>query len=170
MFTERTSVGLDVHARSVVAGAIDGVTGEVFPARLTPGNEAVIDWVRALPGPVAAVYETGPTGLGRPGRSRRRGSGVRLRRPRRSSDRVVTGSRPIPGMRCIWPSCCAWTRSSRWPCPVWRRKPRDLVRAREDVRGDLMRARHRVSKLLLRQGIVYYGGSAWTGVHLVWMR
>ena len=40
---------------------------------------------------------------------------------------------------------------------------RDLVRAREDVRGDLMRARHRFSKLLLRQGIVYYGGNAWTG-------
>lgn len=31
---------------------------------------------------------------------------------------------------------------------------RDLVRAREDVRGDLMRSRHRLSKLLLRQGIV----------------
>lgn len=31
---------------------------------------------------------------------------------------------------------------------------RDLVRAREDVRGDLMSAHHRVSKLLLRQGIV----------------
>jgi transposase len=29
---------------------------------------------------------------------------------------------------------------------------RDLVRAREDARGDLMRARHRLSKLLLRQG------------------
>ena len=28
---------------------------------------------------------------------------------------------------------------------------RDLVRAREDVRGDLMSARHRLSKLLLRQ-------------------
>jgi transposase len=28
---------------------------------------------------------------------------------------------------------------------------RDLVRAREDARGDLMRARHRLSKLLLRQ-------------------
>ena len=38
MFTERTSVGLDVHARSVVAAAIDGVTGEVFRARLTPNN------------------------------------------------------------------------------------------------------------------------------------
>jgi hypothetical protein len=38
VFTERTSVGLDVHARSVVAAAIDGDTGEVFRARLTPGN------------------------------------------------------------------------------------------------------------------------------------
>jgi transposase len=28
----------------------------------------------------------------------------------------------------------------------------------------------RVSKLLLRQGIVYYGGHAWTGTHLVWLR
>ena len=37
---------------------------------------------------------------------------------------------------------------------------RDLVRAREDVRGDLMRARHRLSKMLLRQGIVYSGGDA----------
>ena len=34
---------------------------------------------------------------------------------------------------------------------------RDLTRAREDCRGDLMTARHRLSKLLLRQGIVYYG-------------
>ena len=28
-----------------------------------------------------------------------------------------------------------------------------------------MRARHRVSKLLLRHGHVYYGGAAWTGEH-----
>ena len=41
MFSERTSVGLDVHARSVVAAAIDGVTGEVFRARLTPGHEVL---------------------------------------------------------------------------------------------------------------------------------
>ena len=40
---------------------------------------------------------------------------------------------------------------------------RDLVRAREDCRGDLMCARHRLSKLLVRHGIVYYGGDAWTG-------
>jgi len=27
-----------------------------------------------------------------------------------------------------------------------------------------------VSKLLLRQGIVYYGGRAWTGKHELWLR
>ena len=47
---------------------------------------------------------------------------------------------------------------------------RDLVRAREDCRGDLMRARHRLSKLLLRHGVVYYGGDAWTGKHDGWLR
>jgi len=46
---------------------------------------------------------------------------------------------------------------------------RGLVRARRDVRGDLMSARHRVSKLLLRQGIVYCGGRAWTQVHDSWL-
>jgi transposase len=46
---------------------------------------------------------------------------------------------------------------------------RDLVRAREDVRADLMRARHRVSKLLLRHGLVYSGGHAWTDAHHTWL-
>ena len=65
MFTERTSVGLDVHARSVVAAAIDGVTGEVIQARLTPSHRATSGpGCRALPGPVAVAYEAGPTGFG----------------------------------------------------------------------------------------------------------
>ena len=53
VFSERTSVGLDVHARSVVAAAIDGVTGEVFKARLTPDHRDVLRWVQGLPGPAA---------------------------------------------------------------------------------------------------------------------
>jgi len=47
---------------------------------------------------------------------------------------------------------------------------RDLVRAREEARADLMRVRHRLSKLLLRQGRVYSGGQAWRGVHEAWLR
>jgi transposase len=34
---------------------------------------------------------------------------------------------------------------------------RDVVRAREDVRGDLMRARHRLGKLLLGNDVRYDG-------------
>jgi len=33
-----------------------------------------------------------------------------------------------------------------------------------------MRARHRLSKLLLRHGFVYYNGDAWTGKHDQWLR
>ncbi len=47
---------------------------------------------------------------------------------------------------------------------------RDLVRAHEDARADLMRVRHRLSKLLLRQGIVYSGGTPWTYGHEKWLR
>jgi hypothetical protein len=35
---------------------------------------------------------------------------------------------------------------------------RELVRARDDCRADLVRARHWESKLASRQAIVYYGG------------
>lgn len=63
MFTERTNVGLDVHARSVAAAAIDGVTGEFVQARLTPSHEHIRSWVQALPGPVAVTYSAGPTGF-----------------------------------------------------------------------------------------------------------
>jgi transposase len=46
---------------------------------------------------------------------------------------------------------------------------RDLVRAREAVRVDLMRARHRLSKLLLRHGIRFEDGRAWTARHDAWL-
>jgi transposase len=47
---------------------------------------------------------------------------------------------------------------------------RDLVRAREDLRGDLMAARHRIGKHLLRRGHLWPGpGSAWSQAHLAWV-
>jgi transposase len=45
---------------------------------------------------------------------------------------------------------------------------RRLARAREQVRVDLMRCRHRVSKLLLLHGRVY-DGAAWTKTHRRWL-
>ena len=46
---------------------------------------------------------------------------------------------------------------------------RDLVRAREAVRVDLMRSRHRLSKLLLRHGIRFDDGASWTERHYQWL-
>jgi transposase len=45
---------------------------------------------------------------------------------------------------------------------------RDLVRAREDLRGDLMRARHPVGKLLLRHD-VRFACNNWTQAHRDWL-
>src|SRR5512144_3163972 len=53
-----------MHARSVAAAAIDGVTGELFQTRLTPAHDQIREWARSLPGPVAVAYEAGPTGFG----------------------------------------------------------------------------------------------------------
>jgi transposase len=171
VFTERTSVGLDVHARSVVAAAIDGVTGEVFRARLTPGNEEVLRWVRSLPGPSAAVYEAGPTGFGLSRAFTSVGVRCEIAAPskiqRPSGDRVKTDARDAMHLAKL----LRMDEIVSVTVPTLEQEAaRDLVRAREDARGDLMRARHRVSKLLLRQGIVYYGGQTWNGTHLLWLR
>ena len=64
MFSERTSVGLDVHARSVAAAGLDTVTGQVWEHRLRPDSAAIKTWLADLPGPVAVAYEAGPTGFG----------------------------------------------------------------------------------------------------------
>jgi transposase len=171
LFTERTSVGLDVHARSVVAAAIDGVTGELFQSRLTPSHGHVASWVQDLPGPVAVAYEAGPTGFGL--YRSLIAAGVRcevvapskLQRP--AGDRVKTDARDAVHLARL----LRLDQITPVAIPTLDQEAaRDLVRAREDARGDLMRARHRLSKLLLRYGIVYCGGRAWTGAHDHWLR
>lgn len=49
------TVGLEVHARSTAACALDGLTGEVVAERLVPDTAAVVGWLERLPGPVAVA-------------------------------------------------------------------------------------------------------------------
>ena len=170
MFIERTSVGLDVHARTVVACAIDTVSGEVSRARFGPQYEQVLDWIGRLGGPVAVAYEAGPTGFGLA--RALTVAGVRcevlapskLQRP--AGARVKTDARDALHLARLLH--LDEYVSVRVPSSG-EEAARDLVRAREDVRGDLMGARHRVSKLLLRQGIVWSGGVAWRPAHHAWL-
>ena len=166
-----TSVGLDVHARSVVGCGLDGRTGELFERRLTPDHGDIESWVRSLPGPVAVTYEAGPTGFGLARHLIGRGVECQVAAPsklqRPSGDRVKTDlrdARHLARLLHLGEIVAVAVPS------VEQEAARDLVRAREDVRGDLMAARHRLSKLLLRQGIVYYGGKPWTASHDRWLR
>ena len=54
MLTERTSVGLDRHTRSVAATTIDGVTREWSQPKLTPSHEHIRSWVQDLRGDTVA--------------------------------------------------------------------------------------------------------------------
>jgi transposase len=162
---------LDVHARSVAAAAIDGVTGELVQSRLTPSYEHVRSWLGGLAGPVAVAYEAGPTGFGLYRALTAAGfrcevvAPSKLHRP--AGDRVKTDAKDAIHLARL----LRLDEFTPVSIPsVDQEAARDLVRAREDCRGDLMRARHRLSKLLLRHGIVYYGGQAWTGKHDMWLR
>lgn len=171
MIVERTHVGLDVHAHVVVAAAINSQSGELFRRRLGSSPAEVLAWLVSLPGPVAAAYEAGPTGftLARV----LRGAGVRcevlapskLQRP--VGERVKTDARDALHIARLLK--LDEIVSVRVPSEA-QEAARDLVRAREDARRDLMSARHRLGKLLLRHGLIYPGKGTWTIAHHAWLR
>jgi transposase len=170
VFIERACVGLDVRARSIVACVMDNEAGEIKTLRLSPKTDAVVGWVASLPGPVAVTYEAGPTGFGVARALETAGvrcvvvASSKLERP--PGDRVKTDRRDAERLaRLLW---IGELPGVRVPSED-EESARDLVRAGEDVRGDLMRARHRLSKLLLRQGLLWEN-SAWTGAHEAWLR
>ncbi len=170
MKIQRTSVGLDVHARSVVGCGLDGETGEVFQRRLGPEHREILDWIQRLPAPVAVTYEAGPTGFGLARFLVAAGIDCRVAAPskliRPTGDRVKTDARDAAHLARLLHlgqvvEVCVPSAE--------REAARELVRAREDCRADLMRARHRVSALLLRRNILYSGGPTWTGTHEAWL-
>ena len=59
-----TFAGLDVHARSTHAAAIDVLSGELRRACFGAGSEEVVAWLQGLSQPAYACYEAGPTGFG----------------------------------------------------------------------------------------------------------
>jgi transposase len=140
MFCERRSVGLDVHARWVVAAAIDGRSGEVFRARLTPSHAEVIEWVGKPPGPCAVVYEAGPTGFGLARALSAAGlrcevaASSKLLRP--AGDRVKTDARDALNLALLLR--LDEVVPVRIPSTA-EEAARDLVRTREAARADLMR-------------------------------
>jgi transposase len=165
-------VGLDVHAYETACAIFDGTTGEVESRRFSGRPHELLDWLEAVQRPFRAVYEAGPTGYGLARRAAERGLDVRVCAPghiaRRPGDRVKTDKRDA--LRLARLLAAADLTLVTVP-PLEHERVRDLVRCREDVRGDLMRVRHRIGKFLLRRELYYpHGrGGAWTQRHRDWL-
>jgi transposase len=165
-----TCVGLDVHARSTHAAAIDLLSGELCRARFGVGVEPVVEWLRELPGPVRAAYEAGPTGFGLARAARAAGVELEVvapsKTPRARGDRVKTDRKDAELLARLL--VAGQLRPVAVP-PEWLESIRHLARTREHARRDLARARHRVSKLLLLHGRVYPGTTTWNQTHRRWL-
>lgn len=163
-------VGLDVHARSTQAAALDVQSGELLRKGFGGGVESVVAWLAQLPQPVHACYEAGPTGYGLARAAQAAGIALDVVAPtktaRPSGDRVKT-DRKDAELLCRLLMAGQLTPVTI-PTPAFE-AARDLARAREQVRVDLCRARHRVSKMLLRHGRVYPETTTWTQKHRRWL-
>jgi transposase len=170
MAKARTLVGLDVHATKIVAAVLDVETGELRWFSVSGDVAEAAGLCAGLPRPVRAAYEAGPTGYGLARELTLRGVecvvAAPSKIPRASGDRVKTDRRDAELLVRLL--LAGKLHAVRVPGPE-EEALRDLVRAREAVRVDLMRCRHRISKLLLRHGIRFDDGRAWTDRHHAWL-
>jgi transposase len=165
-----TVAGFDVHARSIDGAAVHVPTGELLRIRFGGGVEGPVDWLRSLPGPVRACYEAGPTGFGLYRAAVAAGIDMRVvapgKTPRASGDRVKTDRKDAERLARLL--LAGELKPISVPTPQVE-AARELVRGHDAVRRDLMTARHRVSKMLLRHGLIYPEKSTWTTRHRSWL-
>jgi transposase len=167
----RTFVALDVHVSGTVAAVLDRDSGELCKRRLSGRTGHIAEFVAGLAGPVRAAYEAGPTGFALARRLEAAGVECVVCAPglipRGPSDRVKTDQRDAERLVRLL------LAGELHPVVVpsfEEESLRDLVRAREDLRGDLMRARHRLAKLLLRHDVRFDGPQRnWTQAHQRWL-
>ena len=166
-------VGLDVHAETI-AVAVAEQDGEVRSLGVIPNRE---ESIRKLVKKLGAVeelrfcYEAGPTGyvvywqLGALGAICEVVAPTLV--PMKSGDRVKTDRRDALKL--------ARNYRAGELTPVWvpdaaHEALRDLARAREAAKKDQLRAKHRLSKFLLRHGRrPPMGVKAWTLKYLAWI-
>jgi len=169
--TTVTHVGLDVSKASISVTLLRP-DGQLDEERIPNTPEDVRRLVRRWPEPsrVRVCYEAGPTGYELYRQLTSLGVATTViapsLTPRRPGDRVKTDRRDARKLAGLFRA--GELTSVRVPTPE-EEAVRDLLRARQDEREDVLRARHRLSKFLLRHGRVYTEGVAWTGRHTAWL-
>jgi transposase len=172
-----TFVGLDAHKTRISV------------AMLLPGSDRPIEWEipnekgavrrmvrkieREAPGEVRFCYEAGPCGYALQRQITDAGEASCMvvapsLVPRKPGERIKTDRRDARKLAELFR---AGLLTQVQPPTEADEAVRDLCRAREDVKADLMRARHHLSKMLLRRGLVYTAGRcSWTQGHWRWLK
>ena len=172
-----TSIGLDVHARSITGAAFNPLTGEIVTKKMGASPAEVAEWILSFESP-KAVYESGVTGF------------YLVRELRKLGVDCIVGA--VSKMQK--PAANKRTKNDRADAEFLARllathnvvevfvpdeeteSMRDLARALEDAREDLTRAKQRLTKFLLRHGCVFderndkgQRKGNWTRAHWEWI-
>jgi len=167
-------LGLDVHA-DTIAVAVADANGEVRRHGMIPNQlDAVRRLVKKLGAgyDLRACYEAGPTGYVLFWQLTALGVACEVIAPAlvptKAGDRVKTDKRDAEKLARAYR---AGDLTAVWVPDAAHEALRDLVRAREDAKQDQTRARHRLSKFLLRHGQrPTVKTKPWTLVYMDWVQ
>lgn len=171
-----TFVGLDTHKRSIHAAIRRPGEAEVIDHAMATDETTVRRWgkrvLREAPGAVVCAYEAGPLGFVLQRRLVALGIECQVVAPAlipvKPGDRVKTDRRDA---RKLVDLLRAGLLTEVHPPSSQQEAVRDLCRAREDAKHDLLRCRQRLGMFLLRRGITWTPGRcAWTQPHRTWLR
>jgi transposase len=169
-------VGMDVHKESMnIAVVVGGKRGIEEEWQVANEPRAVRKLLRKLKelrgGEVHAAYEAGPCGYSLQRVMRKDGIDCIVVAPSlipvKPGERVKTDRRDARKLALM---VQAGLLTEVHPPTPEEEAVRDLTRAREDAKQDQTRARHRLSKFLLRHGEVFREGNQWTTRHHLWLR
>ena len=173
-----TSIGLDVHARSIAAAALDPLTGEVVTKTFAYSPGEVASWALGFDSP-KAVYESGVTGfhlcreLNALGLECAVGASSKTQRP--PAD--VKRKNDLSDAQFLARLLATHNVTEVFVPDAETEAARDLVRAHAGARADLTRARKRLNLFLMRHGHVFCEKGptgapvgSWTKAHWAWIR
>lgn len=173
-----TSIGLDVHARSITGAAFNAITGEIVTKKFGNSPAEVAEWVLSFESP-KAVYESGVTGFHLAKALRALGVDCivgavsRMQKPARNK-RIKNDKADAEMLARL----LATHNIVEVFVPDDETEAlRNITRALEDARDDLTRAKQRLTKFLLTYGYVFDekndNGTRkgnWTRAHWAWIR
>lgn len=176
MNTSTFFVGLDVHKKSINVAVIPAESSKIRESwQVANEPRSVRRMVKKLrklgDGEILSCYEAGSCGYVLQRQLRDEGIECQVIAPSliptRPGDRIKTDKRDAEKLAR---HLRAGLLTEVHPPTPEDEAVRDLMRAREDAKQDETRSRHRLSKFLLRRGLIYRDGCAWTHRHHAWLR